>query len=80
MPGIIPEFINVTTSEIIEAGWKNIAIIPTGNVVLTNTLNPAQSMTINSPFMIGNADADYWEGITVTGTAIVILNGSAQVE
>ncbi len=78
--GIVPKFINVNGSASIEAGWKNICIIPTGSVVLANTLTPNETMTITTAFMISNADAMYWAGITITGVATVILNGSAVVE
>lgn len=79
MPGIIPTFYNVTASQSIEAGWKTICIIPIGTVTLTNALNPNQSMSITTPLMIGvgTQSIDTWEGITIIGTATVILNGSA---
>ncbi len=80
MAGIVPNFYTVTNSLDIRAGWKNICIIPTGNVTLTNTLNPAQSFVIDSPFMIAYKDGDGYEGITITGTAQVIVNGAATLE
>jgi len=79
MPGIIPSFLNVSTSNVIDTGWKTICVIPTGSVTITNNLNPNQSMVINSAISIGVGDPDigFWEQISITGTAVVIVNGSA---
>jgi len=80
MPFTIPQFLSVTSSSFIPKGWKNICIIPTGTVTLSNTLNPNQYLPITSAFMIGigTQNTDFWSDITVTGTATVIINGYAQ--
>ncbi len=80
MEVIVPQFISVTTSRVILAGWKNICIIPTGTVTITNSLSPNEVMTITTALSIGlnQPNTDTWGDITVTGVASVIMNGSAQ--
>lgn len=77
---IVPQFISITTSASIQQGWKNICIIPTGTVTITNSLNPTQSMAITTVFMIGigTPNIDFWESIIISGIAAVIINGYAQ--
>lgn len=78
---ITPSFIDVTTSRVIEAGWKDICIIPSGTVLISNSLNPVESFSITTPFMIGTNTPNIfpWAEITITGIASIILNGAGFV-
>lgn len=74
-------FISVSGARVIQAGWKDICIIPSGSVTISNSLSPEETITITTPFSIGvnTPNIEPWGEITITGTADVVLNGAGLV-